>query len=95
MKIKSPQGMGKPYNPLIYCGDRFTTNNENSVLSYIGNGGLTVVTDRANGGDDNYLTPFEYSDWLNLTLTYDSGLFQFTLMELYLKNINLTHQRFF
>jgi len=79
VKIKSSQVIGNegPYNPLIYFGDRLNTNNENSDFEvYFGNNGITVVTNRSSSsGEGHYFTsPFDYSDWLTLTVSYNSGL---------------------
>ena len=64
------------YNPLFHIGDAQTCENEASQLeAYVGNGGLTVVTNRTSPqSSDHYFNAFSYNTWTHLGLRLSDGV---------------------
>ena len=63
------------YNPIFHIGDAQTCENEASQLEvYVGNGGLTVVTNRTSPqSSGHYFNAFSYNTWTHLGLRLTDG----------------------
>ena len=63
------------YNPILYIGDCGDDGGPSQLEVYVGNGGLTVVTNRmGQENSDHYYGSFSYTDWTQLGLRLDGGV---------------------
>ena len=63
------------YNPILYIGDCVDAEGASQLEVYVGNGGLTVVTNRMSPeSSDHYYDDFNYTDWTQLGLRLGGGV---------------------
>ena len=73
--MKSQIGLSN-YNPIFYKGPIDNCNESSELEIYIGNGGITIIVNRGQNSVDNYFTnPFNYEDWLDVTITSQNNIY--------------------
>ena len=73
--MKSQSGLSN-YNPIFYKGPIDNCNESSELEIYIGNG-ITIIVNRGSSNSvDNYFTnPFNYEDWLDVTITSQNNIY--------------------